>query len=482
MIDLRPVANVIGWMLIALGAIMLVPAAVDFAFSDADWRVFLISGTVTSLSGAFAVLATSNASVRSLSVRQSFLLTAATWAIVPFFGAIPLRIGLDDLSWTDAFFEAMSGVTTTGSTVLVGLDDLPPGILLWRSILQWLGGLGIVIVALIFLPVMRIGGMQYFRSEGFDTMGKVMPRAGDISWMLMQIYSALTILCAFLYVLSGMTAFEAVNHALTTISTGGFSTRDSSFTDFDAGAHWVATFFMWAAGLPFIRYVQLVNGQVTPLFRDVQVRAYCRWSLYAVGLVAAYRLTHSDEALEPVLRESFFNVTSLFSGTGYGSADLTAWGDFPILVMIVAGFVGACTASTGCSIKIFRFLVLFAAIRAQLRQLIHPNRVIPLQLAGQKLSDGVVSSVVVLFASYVLSFGILTVLLSLTGLEMRTAFTAAWTAICNIGPAFGEGVGPTGALTDFPETAKWAMTLAMFIGRLEIVAVLVILLPRFWRG
>ena len=482
MIDPSPVANIIGWLLVALGTIMLVPLAVDLAVGSDDWRVFLLSSFVTTLSGATLILATSNGLGAALTLRQSFLMTTLTWMVLPFFGAIPLEMGLGHVNWTDAIFESMSGMTTTGATILEGLDDLPSGMLLWRSILQWLGGLGIVIVALIFLPVMKVGGMQHFRSEGFDTMGKVLPRAADISWMLLQIYAGLTILCALAYLAAGMSAFDAINHALTTLSTGGFSTRDGSFADYGPSLHWIAMIFMWLAGLPFIRYVQMINGSVQPLFRDIQVRAYFRWTLYAIGLVAGYRILHSDDAIEPIIREAGFNVVSLFSGTGYGSAEIGAWGDFPILVFIVAGFIGACTASTGCSLKVFRFLVLFEAIKAQLRQLVSPNRVIPLHLDGRRLDNDVVVSVVVMFTAFVLGFGVLTILLSLTGLEMRTAFTAAWTAICNIGPAFGAEVGPTGAMNAFPVEAKWLMIVAMLMGRLEMVAVIVILLPRFWRG
>jgi len=482
MIDLRPVANIIGWLLIAMGSIMLVPLLVDLAVNSDEWHVFLTSAFVTIVAGGLLVISTANSLEQGLSLRQSFLMTTLTWLVLPLFGAIPLMLGLDNLDFTDAAFEAMSGMTTTGSTILEGLDSMPPGVLLWRSILQWLGGLGIVIIALIFLPVMKVGGMQHFRSEGFDTMGKVLPRAADISWMLVQIYAGLTIMCALAYLGAGMTTFEAINHALTTLSTGGFSTRDASFADFHGMSHWISALFMWAAGLPFIRYVQVVNGSVQPLFRDIQVRAYFRWTIYAISMVAIYRIWHSDDGLEGIVRESTFNVVSLFSGTGYGSAEVGAWGDFPLLVFIVAGFIGSCTASTGCSIKVFRFLVLFEAIKAQLRQLVSPNRVIPLHLDKRRLDDDVVVSVVVMFSAFVLGFGILTILLSLTGLEMRTAFTAAWTSICNIGPAFGPEVGATGAMNQFPVEAKWLMIAAMLLGRLEMVAVVVILLPRFWRG
>ncbi len=481
-IDIRPVANIIGWLLIALGAIMLVPLTVDLFTGSQDWRVFLLSAFVTMVAGGLVTLATANAQGASLNLRQSFLLTALSWVVLPLFGALPLQLGLDHVGLTDALFEAMSGLTTTGATVLEGLDTMPPGIQLWRSILQWLGGLGIVLVALIFFPVMKVGGMQHFRSEGFDTMGKVLPRAADISWMLLQIYAGLTVLCATAFLMTGMSAFDAINHALSTLSTGGFSTRDSSFTNYSATAHWVCVLFMWLAGLPFIRYLQFINGSYRPLFADLQVRAYFRWTLYAIASVLAFRLLREDGDIEGILRETAFNVVSTFSGTGFSSGDVTLWGDFPILVLIVTGFIGACTASTGCSIKVFRYLVLFEAIKAQLKQLVYPNRVIPLHLDGRRLDEEVVVSVVVMFTAFVVGFGVLTVLLSLSGLEMRTAFTAAWTSICNVGPAWGVEVGPTGAMHQFPALSKWLMIGAMLLGRLEMVAVLVLVLPRFWRG
>lgn len=476
------VPHIIGLLLVALGLFMLVPVAVDVALGQGHAAPFLRAAFVTVVIGALLAIATANAQGQALSLRQSFLLTTLTWVVLPAFGALPILLANPDLALTDALFESISGMTTTGTTILTGLDTTPAAVLLWRSLLQWLGGLGIVIVALIFLPVMQVGGMQYFRAEGFDTMGKVMPRVAEISRMLVQIYLALTVLCALAYATAGMGPFDAINHALTTIATGGYSTSDSSMAAFGPLVQYVCVVFMWLAGLPFIRYVQLVNGSVTPLLHDIQVRAYLRWTLYAIAAISLYRLANSDDPLEVILRESALNLVSLFSGTGFGSADVSAWGDFPLLVVIVAGFIGACTASTGCSIKVFRFLVLFAAIRAQLRQLVHPNRVTPVRLDGRRVDDEVVTSVIVLLSAFVLGFAILAALLSLTGLDMRTAITAAWTSICNIGPVFGHEVGETGAVDAFPVAAKWLMMGGMVLGRLEIVAVLVLFLPRFWRS
>ncbi len=482
MLDLRPVLHVIGLLLAALGLFMLLPAAVDWLQGDESWPILLRAGFVTVLAGALLALATANTRSDALTVRQSFLLTTLTWTVLPAFGALPFMLGPEGRSLTDAAFEAMSGMTTTGTTILTGLDDMAVGLLLWRSILQWLGGLGIIIVALVFLPVMRVGGMQHFRSEGFDTMGKVLPRVRDISMMLIEIYLGLTIIAALAYAAAGMGAFDAINHALTTIATGGYSTRDASMAAFGPAAQYTGVALMWLSGLPFIRYIQLVGGQPMPLLRDVQVRAYFRWTLYAIGLIVVWRVVTGNDPLETVIRESAFNTVSLFSGTGYGSADVSDWGDFALLVVFICGVVGACTASTGCALKIFRFLVLIEALKAQLRQLVQPNRVVILHLGGKRLEDDVIASVIVLFSAFMLGFGVLAVLLSLTGLEMRTAITAAWTAIFNIGPVFGHGVGDSGAVDAFPVAAKWLMIAGMLLGRLEMVAVLVLLLPRFWRG
>lgn len=324
--------------------------------------------------------------------------------------------------------------------------------------------------------------MQHFQAEAFDTMGKVLPRVYDISMGLLQVYIALTLAATVSYLAYGMSGFDAINHALTTIATGGFSTSDQSFAKFSGPLEYVSTLYMILAGLPFIRYLQLVRGSAVPLWRDVQVRAFLRWSAYAVGVIIAYRLFTSDGHPLDILRGTLFNLVTLMTGTGYGSEDVAGWGDFPLLVVIIMGFIGACTASTGCSLKVFRYLVLFEAIRAQMQRLRRPNEVVALRMGGKRLEPDVISSVIVMFTAFVAIFLALAVALSLTGLELRTAITAAWTAICNIGPVFGPEVGATGAVDQFPLAAKWLMILGMYLGRLEVLAVLVLLLPRFWRG
>jgi trk system potassium uptake protein len=480
MIDLRPVAHLIGLLCVTLGAIMLAPAALDWQAGHDNWQNFLRASFVTIVTGGIVALAT-RSTLDGLGRRQSFVLTSGVWLVLPAFGALPFVLGVPNVGWTDAYFEAVSGMTTTGATVFVGLDDMPPGVLLWRSILQWLGGLGIIVVALIFLPVLRVGGMQHFQSEAFDTLGKVLPRAYDISMALFQIYIALTVAAILAYMAFGMSGFDALNHGLTTIATGGFSTRDESFGAFVGPLEYVSTVFMILAGLPFIRFIQMMGGSFRAVWQDVQVRAFVRWIGYAVFAIVVYRLATVDGTVPDVMRGTLFNVVTLFTGTGYASEDVQSWGDFPLVIVILVGFIGACTSSTGCSLKVFRFLVLFEAIRTRIRQLRSPQQVQSVRIGGQRVSSDVVSSVIVMFTVFGATFVFLAIALALIGLEPRTAITAAWTSICNVGPVFGTEVGATGAVDGFSDAAKWLMIFGMYLGRLEVLVVLVMFLPRFWR-
>jgi trk system potassium uptake protein TrkH len=482
MIDLRPVAYVIGLLVVALGVFMLFPLALDLANGSANWRSFFRSAVLCSVAGGAMAVASSNGAGRTMTLQQIFLLTTGVWIAMPAFGALPLILGAPHLAPVDALFESISGMTTTGTTVIEGIDALPLGTNLWRGILQWLGGLGIVIVAMLFLPVMKVGGMQFFRSEGFDTLGKVLPRAIDISSALIQIYVWLTVACAVTYFALGMNGFEAVVHALTTVSTGGFSTSDKSFGLFQGPAEYAAVIFMLLGSLPFIRFVQMAQGSLQPLLHDSQVRAYLRWNLYAIGVIVLYEIRTHSQGLEVLTRETMFNVVSTFSGTGFSSVDLSAWGPFPFVILIVVGLIGGCTSSTGCSVKVFRYLILFEAIRVQIRRLHNPASVNPMRYDGRPVGMDVVDSVIVFFTLFILTFGLLSVALGLTGLEFKTAVTAAWTSVANIGPVFGPEVGPTGAVHAFPDSAKWLMMAGMLVGRLELLSVYVLFMRRFWRA
>ncbi|SDD61832.1 trk system potassium uptake protein TrkH [Paracoccus isoporae] len=483
MIDIRPVAHTIGRISVALGAMMLFPAVIDYNAGDPNW-IRMAQSSVLVVVLSWLVVAATASSRGNLTIEQSFLLTSGLWLVLPLIGAVPLMLGAPGLNFTDAFFESMSGLTTTGTTVIPKLDDLPPGTNMWRAILQWSGGLGIVVVAMVFLPVMKVGGMQFFRSEGFDTLGKVLPRAGQIAAEMTWIYLGITVICALLYVVTGMSAYDAVLHALTTCSTGGFSNYDASFGAFIGPAEWVATLFMILASLPFVRMLQAIRGDLAPIWRDSQVRTYIRWLAYAIGVIIIYRLAYMHDVSNPwdILRETVFNVITVFSGTGFASTNVLQWGHLPFAVLFCAALIGGCTGSTGCSVKIFRYQVLFQAIRAQIRRMQSPHRLYPLRLAGKRLEKDVVDSVMTFFTMFVLSFGLLIVGLALTGLHPKTALTAAWTAIANVGPVWGPEITSNGSIQRFPDAAKWLMSFGMYLGRLELISVLVLLLPRFWRG
>lgn len=483
MIDIRPVVHPIGKIVAVMGAAMILPMAVDLWAGNPHWQTFLEAGAITFVIGTLLTVAT-RADYKSLNIQQAFLITSGLWAVLPVFGALPFVLGAPHASLTDAYFEAMSGVTTTGTTAFPNLDQLSRGVHLWRAILHWTGGLGIVVVAMVFLPVMKVGGMQFFRSEGFDTLGKILPRAGEIASEMTRIYLLLTAACLLTYILLGMNGFDATVHAFSTVSTGGFSSYDASFGAFLGPLEWAASVFMILASIPFIRMVQAVRGNFVPIWKDTQIRAYLRWIVYACAIILFYRLLVMGQNENPaeVLRETVFNTISTFSGTGFASTDMTAWGHLPLAVLIVCGLIGGCTGSTGCSVKVFRYLVLSEAVRAQIRRMHSPHRLYPLRYEGRPLDKDVIDSVMAFFTLFMLSFGLLIVGLSLTGLHPKTALTAAWTAIANVGPAWGPEITKNGSIAEFPAAAKWLMIFGMYLGRLELISVLVLLLPKFWRS
>lgn len=481
MIDIRPVVHAISKLSVAMGGLMLLPAAIDWTVADPNWRAFAAAGCGTIVLGLMTMLATRSRGGR-LQIEQAFLLTMGLWAVLPVLGALPFTLGAPGVGWTDAMFESMSGMTTTGATAFPELDALPLGTHMWRGILQWSGGLGIVVVAMVFLPVMRVGGMQFFRSEGFDTMGKVMPRAGQIAAEMTQLYLGITIACALTYAALGMGGFDAVMHALTTSSTGGFGRYDASFGAFSGPLEIAASVFMILASLPFVRMLQFAHGNPGPIWHDSQIRTYLGIIAAVCLLIVIYEALWREVAVTAdFVREVVFNVVTIMSGTGYASVDVTQWGHLPFTLLILVALIGGCTGSTGCSIKVFRYQVLFEALRAQLTQMHSPHRVRPLRLQGRRLDAEVVNSVMAFFTLFVLTFGVLIVALALTGLHARTALTAAWTAIANVGPVWGPEVTSNGSVASFSPTAKWLMIAGMYLGRLELITVFVVLLPRFWR-
>ena len=482
MIDMRPVGYVIGILVVFLGLTMLAPLAVDFGQGNGHWPVFATSAAITIISGGFLALASSNGTHIGLDIQKTFLLTTLVWVALSMFAAIPFILGFTNANLVDAIFEAVSGITTTGSTVFNELDKMPKGLLLWRGILQWLGGIGIIVVAMVFLPELRVGGMQIFRAEGFDTLGKILPRATTIAFQISIIYVGITIACGLSYVLAGMNFFDAVVHAFTTVATGGFSNYDGSFSVFSWKVEYVAILFMILSALPFVRYVQFVNGQGTAVLKDPQVKTFIFLIILLVLLSTFVLSIQLNLSFELVFRKALFNITSILTGTGYASTNYMLWGGFLVSLLFFVGLIGGCAGSTTCSVKIFRYQIVFASIASQLKRIHSPNGVFIPRYQGRQISDDILNSVLTFFVVFFASLGILALLLSLTGLDLITSLSGAAAALANIGPGLGETIGPDGNFSSLSDTAKWLLIAGMLIGRLELMAVYILFTLKFWRN
>lgn len=482
MVSLAPVANILGRLVLLLGGLMLLPAALDHGMANGNAGAMLEAALLTAGLGALVTVATAGSLQRGFDLRAAFLLTLGIWVVLPGFAVLPFMIGAPGLDFTRAYFETVSGMTTTGSTVIVGLSDLPEGMNLWRGMLNWLGGLGIAFIAMIFLPVMQVGGMQFFKTEGFDTFGKVLPRASDIALSLLGVYAGLTLACLITYKALGMSGLDAVVHAFATIATGGFSPQDGSFNVYAGAGEYAGAFFMFAAALPYIRYVQLATGRQDALWRDAQVRSYLVWIVVVALGLTLWRLWTQGGAVEPTFRMTLFNVVSVITGTGFFSGDFTAPGGFVLVAAFVIGMIGGCSGSSAAGLSVFRVQIAMAAVRAQLRQIGLPNRVEPVRYAGRTVEPETLNGVMMFVSSYILIIGVLSVGLTLAGIDLQTAVFAIWASLGNIGYGIGPGIAETGTFRDFPDPAIWIMTLAMLLGRLSLLAFLVVLMPRFWRG
>lgn len=481
-LDLRPVLYLNGLLLVVLGAAMTVPILIDLYYANPDWQVFLAAAVVTEFIGV-ALILTNRGSTERLALRQGFILTASVWVILPAFGALPITFSELNASYTDAFFEAMSGLTTTGSTVLTGLDTAPPGLLMWRAILHWLGGVGIVVMALSVLPALQVAGYQLFQTESSDKSEKIVPRVAQLVGIIAAVYGGLTLLCIVSYLLVGMTAFEAVAHAFATVSTGGFATSDNSIGNFQsASVDAVVTVFMFLSAVPFILYYRAVRGDLQALWRDNQVQLLTALALGLTLLVAFWLWFMKGFSLADALRYSAFNVISVMTGTGFANVDYQLWGSFAVGLFFFIGFLGGCAGSSAGGIKMFRFWILFSMIRAQLHRLLQPNVVFFPRYNQRRVAADTVGSVMSFLFLFMICFLALTVALMATGLDIITAVTGAATALANLGPGLGEIIGPAGNFQPLPDAAKWLLSLGMMLGRLELFTVLVLLTPGFWRA
>ncbi|UUP19281.1 TrkH family potassium uptake protein [Nitratireductor thuwali] len=464
-----------------LSVAMLIPAAVDAYYGNDDWRVFAFSSFFTG-GLALAVSMATQGRQPPISSRFGFLVVNLLWFTACLVGAVPLLAASVELGLADAVFESVSGVTATGATVIVGLDGLPPGLLLWRSILQWIGGLGVIALGLFILPFLNVGGVSYFKIESSDIEDRPFDRFSTFAYSLFGIYAVLTLACAISYAAAGMTTFDALNHALTTTATAGFSTHDASmgFYADNAAILWVSTLFMFLGALPFsILILFVLRGRLDAL-RDPQIRVFAGYVVVFVIVVAIYLRVVDERPFFDALTHSAFNFVSIITTTGYASEDYGAWGPFALAAAFVAMFLGGCSGSTTGGIKAYRFLILFELLANGLRRFVYPNTVLTVRYGDRPVDDDLQRAVVLYMSAFLVIWAVIILMLAATGLDLITAVSAALSALTNVGPGLGPVVGPAGSFAPLSDTAKWIMALAMLLGRLEILTVLVIFTPVFW--
>ncbi len=483
--QLRVVILALGIMTALLGAAMIPCWLLDLTDRNGDWPIFATSATTLLLFGGGLVILAGGHRQRT-GAREAFLLTVLVWIVLPALAAIPfLGAGM---SFTNAMFESISGLTTTGATVITNLDSQPRGLLLWRAILQWFGGIGIIVTAIAILPMLRVGGMQLFQLESSDVSGKFMPRIGEITAQTGMVYLFVSAACALTYLICGLSAFDAIAHSMTTVAAGGYSTHDASFGAFyGTPAPLAATFFMIIAGLPFsLLAMAMIHGRVRPLLTDPQPRLFLGLILGISVILFLLRMVEDHDLvfIDPIVGygETLFNTVSVMTGTGYATATYDSWGEPAILVFLVTIFLGGCAGSAACGIKMFRLEISFRAVLAHAQQMMSPNRVVRVRYGGKVVDDNTLQSVMVFVFLYIATFMTAAILLSLTGLDPLTAISGSATSVSNVGPGLGPIIGPAGTFEPLSDRAKWICATAMLLGRLEFTAVFVLMTRRFWRG
>jgi trk system potassium uptake protein TrkH len=477
----KTVFFIIGNLLIILGVFMLLPYWVQILYKE-DSHSFLSSSFITIFMGALFMLANLQEKYQ-LNLKQTFLFSTFAWISIAIFGALPFILSDINFSLSDSFFESMSGITTTGSTVVTNLDTFPKSILMWRAIMQWLGGVGIIVMAITVLPLLKVGGMQLFKIESSDKPEKILPRASQVAFIIISTYLVLTFCCAFFYKILGMNLFDSIAHAMTTIATGGFSTHNDSIGYFNnSNIEIIATIFIILGSIPFITYLKFIKGNKKIFFQDIQIKGLVYLFLLSTFIMFIYLLFNNNNILiVEKIRIASFNVVSILSGTGYVTNDFSLWGKFPLIFFLFLMFIGGCAGSTACGIKIFRFQLLFLFLNNQVKKIIYPNNVFILKYNNQKITDNYMNSVIIFVFAYLFIFILTAMLLSITGLDFLSAISGAATSISNVGPGLGEMIGPNGNFKSIPEISKWILSFGMLLGRLELFAVLILFFPSFWR-
>ncbi len=478
------IQRILGILLMVFSFTMVPPIIVSIIYLDGAFEPFFNAFAVTLITGIVAWLPVKNYK-NELRLRDGFLIVVLFWTVLASFGAIPFILSTQiDISITDAIFESLSGLTTTGATVIVGLDSLPKAILYYRQQLQWLGGMGIIVLAVAIMPLLGIGGMQLYKAETPGPMkdNKLTPRITETAKALWYIYLALTIICAFAYWAAGMNTFDAIGHSFSTIAIGGFSTHDASMGFFNETpmVELVAIIFMLISGVNFsLHFLSWRSRSLKAYFLDSEFKIYISL-LMSITLISAIYLYYTDYFIAPerALLHGMFQAVSIGTTTGFTTYEYHNWPGFLPVLLLFTSFIGACAGSTGGGMKMIRFLLLLKQGMREIKRLIHPNAVFVIKIGGKPLSDRVIQAVWGFFSAYVAAFIVILLILMSTGLDQITAFSATAAAMNNLGPGLNE-VGSNYASVN--DTAKWVLSFAMLLGRLEIFTLLVLLTPAFWR-
>ena len=480
MSNYKTVFFTLGILQIILGISMLIPILTQIIYSELD-SSFIGAAIISIIFGVLFFLSNLNHD-KKLNLQKAFLLTALSWLTIAIFGSLPFIFSNLELSITDSFFESMSGITTTGSTIISNLQEAPKSILLWRAMLQWLGGIGIIVMAITLMPIMNVGGMQLFKISSNDSSEKLLPKSKEVALRLIYVYLTLTTFCALTYRIFGMSIFDSITHSMTTIATGGFSNYNESIGHFNSLSIEISSMiFIILGSLPFIAYIKFLNGDKKIFFLDTQIKSFIKIIIFSVILLSLYMLFYTSNFSFINLRPIFFNVISILTGTGYVTGEFDVWGSFPLVFFLMLMFIGGCAGSTTCGIKIFRIQILYFFVVNQLKKIIYPKGIFLIKYDKNTIDDKFMASIISFIFLYLVIFFLLTALLTLSGLDFVTSISGAATSISNVGPGLGSTIGPSGNFANLPEFSKWILSFGMILGRLELFAILVLFLPSFWK-
>ena len=480
MSNYKTVFFTLGILQIILGISMIFPIIIQIIFGELN-SSFISASLITIIFGTLFLLSNLDQD-KKLNLQHAFLLTALSWISVAIFGSLPFIFSDLNLSITDSFFESMSGITTTGSTIITDLNSTPKAILLWRAILQWLGGIGIIVMAITLMPLMNVGGMQLLKISSTDGSEKILPKTKEISIRLIIIYIALTFLCALFYKIFGMKFFDSLTHSMTTIATGGFSNYNDSIGHFNNfKIEMTSMIFIILGSIPFIAYIKYLSGTKNIFITDTQIKSFIKIIFFSILILFLYLVIFNKSFSEISLRSISFNVISILTGTGYVTQNFDSWGNFPLIYFLMLMFIGGCAGSTTCGIKIFRVQILYLFIKNQLKKIIYPRGIFIIKYDNNNVNEKFMASIISFIYLYIVIFFIIAALLSLSGLDFTTSISGAATSISNVGPGLGELIGPNGNFSQLPDFSKWVLSFGMILGRLELFAILVLFLPSFWQ-